>query len=92
MKRKWSHLVPIFVGHHHLLHNLFYVFIGGFYYAIHLRSVWRRFVMLDFELRIKFNDHSIVDIGSVISDDPFRDVVPADEVMLDKPGYNILGN
>ena len=48
--------------------------------------------MLDFELRTKFGDHSIVEIGSVISDDPFRDSIPADEVMLDKSDYHILSD
>ena len=48
--------------------------------------------MLDLELHTKFNDHSIVDNGFVISDDPFRDFVPVDGVMHDKIGYNILSN
>ena len=46
--------------------------------------------MLNFELRTKFNDHDIVEVGSVDSDNPFRDAVPTYEVMLHKPGYNIL--
>ena len=48
--------------------------------------------MLDFELRTKFSNYSIIETESVISDEPFRDVVPTDEVMFDKPSYNILGN
>ena len=48
--------------------------------------------MLDFELNAEFSNHGIVKVGSVVDDDPFKDVVPTDEVMLDKPNYNILGN
>ena len=48
--------------------------------------------MLDLELSAKFSDHSIVEIGSVISDGPFRDTVSANEVMLDELGYNILSD
>ena len=46
--------------------------------------------MLDSELSTKFRNHSIVEVGSIVSDDPFRDTVTANEVMLDKPGYNII--
>ena len=48
--------------------------------------------MLDFELRAEFNNHGIVEVGSIVSDDPFRDAVSAYKVMLDKSGYNALGN
>ena len=84
--------MSVFMGYHHLLHNLLYGFVCDFYCAIHLRSVWRRILMLDLELHTKFSDHNIVEIGSVISDDPFRDIVPEDEVMLDKLGYHILSD
>ena len=49
-------------------------------------------MVLDLELHAEFSDHGIVEVGSVINDDPFRDVVPTDEVMLDKSGYNILSD
>ena len=49
-------------------------------------------MMLDIELSAKFCNHSIVEIGSIISDDPFGDIVMVDEVMLDKSGYNVLCN
>ena len=48
--------------------------------------------MLDFELRTEFSDHSIVEVDPVVGDDPFRDVVTIDEVILDKSGYNVLSN
>ena len=84
--------MPIFIGHYHLLYNLIYVLVGNFHRAIHLRSLWRRVVMLDLELHAEFSNHSIVEVGTVVSDNPFRDVVSIDKVMLDEPGYNILGN
>ena len=46
--------------------------------------------MLDFELSAKFYNHRIVDIGPIVSDDPFGDTIAADEVMFDESGYNIL--
>ena len=48
--------------------------------------------MLDFELCAEFSDYGIVEVGTIVSDDPLRDAVPIDEVMLDEPGYKILGN
>ena len=84
--------MSVFICHHHLLHNLLDIFIGSFHCAIHLGSIWRRIVMLDFELSAEFHNHSIVEISSIVSDDPFGDTVTADEVMLDKPGYNVLSD
>ena len=48
--------------------------------------------MLDLELHAEFSNHSIVEVGSVVSNNPFRDAILTDEVMLYKPGYNIIGN
>ena len=48
--------------------------------------------MLDLELRTEFRNHRIVEIGFVVSDDPLRDIILADEVMLDKLGYNVLSD
>ena len=82
--------MPVFVGHHHLLHNLLYVFLSSFHCAIHFRSVKRRIVMLDFELSVKFHNYSIIEISYVVNDDSFRDTVTEDEVMFDEFGYNVL--
>ena len=84
--------MPVFIGYYYILHNLLYVFIGSFYFTIHLRSVRGRIVMLDFELRAESSDHNIVEVSSVVSDNPFGDAIPAYEVMLDKLGYNILSD
>ena len=48
--------------------------------------------MLDIELFIEFGDHRIVEICTIICDDPLRDTVTTDEVLLDKLGDNILGD
>ena len=83
--------MSVFVGHNHLLHNLFYVLIGGFHYAIHLWSIWIIVVVLDLELHAEFPDHSVVDIYAVVYDNPFGDAIPTYEVMLDEPSHTILG-
>ena len=85
--------MPVFICyHHHLLHNLLDIFIGSFQCAIYLGSVRRRIMMLDFELSEKLRNHSIVEISSIVSDNPFGDAIMADEIMLNEPGYNVLGN
>ena len=80
----------IFVGHYHILHNLLYVFIGSFHYAIYLRPVWRRIMMLDFELSAKLIDHNMVEVSHIFDDDPFGDTIAEDEVMFDEFGYGII--
>ena len=48
--------------------------------------------MSDLELHAKFCDHSIVEIGTIVYDNPFGDTIPTDEVILNEPGHNILGD
>ena len=48
--------------------------------------------MLDLELHVEFSDHGIVKVGTISSDDPLKDSIPTDEVMLDEPGHDVLGN
>src|ERR1051325_11642865 len=84
--------MPILVRHRHLLFNLLNVLVGGFHCAIHLRSIRRRVVMLDLELRAEFGDHFVVEIRAVMCDNPFRSAIPTDKIMLDESGHNILGN
>ena len=48
--------------------------------------------MHDLELRVEFSDPGIVEIGTIVSDNSLRDTIPTDEVMLDEPGHDILGN
>src|ERR1044072_5170710 len=48
--------------------------------------------MLDFELRAEFGNNFVVEIGTIVRDNPFGDAVPIDKIMLDESSYNILGN
>ena len=48
--------------------------------------------MLNFELITQCGDHSVVEICTIVSVDPFRDTVPANEILLDEAGNNVLGN
>ena len=84
--------MPVFIGHHHFLHNILYILVGGLHCAIHLWSVWRRVVVFNFEPHAKFSDHGIVEVGTIVSDDPLRDAILTDEVMLDEKGHDVLGN
>ena len=49
-------------------------------------------MMLNLELLAQSGDHSIVQICSVVSDDPVGDTIPAYEVLLDEAGNHILCN
>ena len=46
--------------------------------------------MLNLELLAQGGDHSVVKVCTVVSDDPFGDVVSANEILLDEAGNNIL--
>ena len=48
--------------------------------------------MLNLELLAQGGDHSVVEICTIVSDDPFWDTVPENTVFLDETGNNILGN
>ena len=48
--------------------------------------------MLDLELHTKFSDHRVVHFGTIVSDDPLRDAISEDEVMLGEMGHDVLGN
>ena len=48
--------------------------------------------MLNMELLAQSCDHSIFKVCTVISDDPFGDTIPANKVLPDEAGNNILSN
>ena len=48
--------------------------------------------MLNLELLAQGGDHSIVEVRTVISDDPFWDTVPVNKILFDEAGNNILSN
>ena len=83
--------MPLFIGHNHLLHNLLYVFVGSFHCAIHLRSLWRRVVMLYLELLAEFGHHLIVEICTIIRNDPFWYTVSTDQIVSEEPRHDVLG-
>ena len=48
--------------------------------------------MLDLELRAEFDDHFVVEVGTIVCDNPFGDVVSTYEIMFDESSHDILGN
>ena len=48
--------------------------------------------MLNLELLAQCGNHSVVKIRTIVSDDPFWDTIPTNEIFLDETGNNILGN
>ena len=49
-------------------------------------------MVLDIELHAQYGDHSIAEICTIVRDDPLWGTIPTDEILFNKPGYNILGN
>lgn len=48
--------------------------------------------MFNFGLRAKFSDHSVVQISTIVYDNPFGDAILTYKIMLDEPSYYVLGN
>ena len=92
MEIKGQHLMRILICHCHLLYDLLEILIGSFHCAIHLWPIWRRVVMLYLELRAGFGDHLVFEIDTIVYDNPFEDVVSANEIMFDESSHDILGN
>ena len=83
--------MPVYVSHNHLMYDLLNILVGGFHCAIHLWPIQRRVVVLDLELHAEFCDHIIIQISTIVCDNPFGDSIPTNEVMLNEPSHNILG-
>ena len=47
-------------------------------------------MMLNLELLAQGSDHGIVKVCTIISNDPFGDTVPANEILLDEAGNTFL--
>src|SRR4051812_17381913 len=92
MQSEREHLVPISVGHYHLLHNLLNVLVGRFNSAIHLRTIRRRIVMLDLEGLTKLLHHLVIEIRFIISNDLLGNPITTDYIVLDKTSNHLLGN
>ena len=82
----------VFVCDCHFLYDLFNVLIRSFDNTIHLRPVRGRIVMLDLELLAQDSDHSIAQVRTIVCNDPLWNTLSTNEILLDEPGDNILGN
>src|SRR3954468_16579581 len=92
MQSKREHLVPISIGHYHLLHNLLNVLVGRFNSAIHLWTIRRRVMMLDLEGLTKLLHQLIIEIRSIVSNDLLRNPITAYYVVFDKASNHLLGD
>ena len=81
--------MPISVRHGHLLDNLFDIFIGRFHGSIHLWSVGRGIVMLDFKLLAHFPHHLVIQVGAVVRDNLPWQTISADDLFLNEPDHHI---
>ena len=50
------------------------------------------FVVIDLELHAEFRDHNVVEISTIICDNPFGDSILTYKVMLNEPGDHVLSN
>ena len=50
----------------------------------------RSILLLDLELSAKFSNHSIVEVSTIVGDDPFGDTIAVDEVVFDESSYHAL--
>ena len=49
-------------------------------------------MVLYLELLAELSDHLVIEIGTIVCNDPFRDTITKDEVVSDECGYHILGD
>src|SRR3954471_10350559 len=92
MQGERQHLMPISVGHYHLLYNLLNVLVSRFNIAIHLWTIRRRIVMLDLEGLTKLLHQLVIKIRSIISNDLFRNPITTYYVVLDKASNHLFGD
>ena len=48
--------------------------------------------MFDLKLHVEFRDHGVVEIGTIVYDNPLEIAIPTDKVMPSEPGHDVLGN
>ena len=72
----------IFVRHCHLLNNFLNILVGCFHGSVHLWSVRRGIVILDFEIRTYFLHHFVIQISAIVSNDLPRESVPTNQLPL----------
>ena len=49
-------------------------------------------MVLDLKLHGELCDHSVVQISTIVCDDPFGDALPTDKVMFNEPDDHIFSN
>ena len=76
--------MPILVGVSHFGHDLLDILVCSFYCPIHLWTVWCKIVMFDLELLTYLVHHFVVQIGSIIRNDPFWNPISAYDLFLDE--------
>ena len=84
--------MSVFVSHNHILYDLLNILIGGFHCSIHLCLIHKRVMVFDLELHAEFSDHSVIEISTIVCDNPFGDAILTYKVMLNKHGDNILSD
>ena len=92
MQGKRQHLMPIFVRHCHLLNNFLNILIGCFHGSVHLWSVRRGIVMLDFKLLAHFPHHLVIQVGVIVRDNLPQQTISADDFPLNEPDHNTPGD
>ena len=55
-----------------------------------MRGSPKHVVLKKFNIWAKFSDHGIFKVGAIVSDDPFRDTILEDEVVLDELAMTFL--
>ena len=63
--------MSIFINIYHLCYDFLYILVDNFYYPTHLWTVWCKIMMFYLELFVYLFHHLIVQIGSVVWNDPF---------------------
>ena len=72
--------MSVFVCHRHLLYNFLDVLVSNLHIAIHLRPVRVRIMMLDLELLTELGDHRVVEIHTIVSNNPLWDTISTDQI------------
>ncbi|KAE9588220.1 hypothetical protein Lalb_Chr22g0353081 [Lupinus albus] len=84
--------MPIFVCDYHLLNNFLDVLVCRFYRTIHLRTIRRGSVMLDFEFTTHLSHHFIVEIGGIVCDDFAGQSISTYQFLFDESEHYFPGH
>ena len=73
------------------MYTLLDVLVSCFNNPIHLRPVGRRVMMLYIELLAELSDHCIVEICTIVHNDPLWYTISKDQIVPNKPCHDVLG-